>query len=44
MLKLFKQAFTCILTADQLAHLGEHWTTVREVTGSNPGWTNTQGL
>ena len=29
---------------DQLAQLVEHWTTVREVTGSNPGQTNTQGF
>ena len=24
--------------------LGEHWSAKREVTGSNPGRTNTQGL
>ena len=28
----------------QLAQLVEYWTTVREVVGSNPGRTNTQGL
>ena len=32
------------MTADQLAQLVEYWTTVREVMGSNPGRTNTQGL
>ena len=32
------------LPADQLAQLVEYWTTVREVVGSSPGWTNTQGL
>lgn len=33
-----------ILTSDdQLAQLAEHRTTVREVPGSNPGRTNTQG-
>ena len=31
-------------TADRLAQLVEHRTTVREVAGSNPGRTNTQGL
>ena len=31
-------------TADRLAQLVEHRTTVREVVGSNPGQTNTQGL
>ena len=30
--------------ADRLAQLVEHQTTVREVAGSNPGRTNTQGL
>ena len=30
--------------ADRLAQLVEHRTTVREVVGSNPGRTNTQGL
>ena len=29
---------------DRLARLVEHRTTVREVVGSNPGRTNTQGL
>ena len=32
------------LTADRLAQLVEHRTTVREVAGSNPGRTTTQGL
>ena len=32
------------MTADRLAQLIEHRTTVREVVGSNPGRTNTQGL
>ena len=32
------------LTADRLAQLVEYRTTVQEVVGSNPGWTNTQGL
>ena len=32
------------MTADRLAQLVEHRTTVREVVGSNPGRTNTQGL
>ena len=32
------------VSADRLAQLVEHRTTVREVVGSNPGWTNTQGL
>ena len=27
-----------------LAQLGERRSTEREVAGSNPGWTNTQGL
>ena len=27
-----------------LAQLGEHRSAEREVVGSNPGWTNTQGL
>ena len=31
-------------TADRLAQLVEYRTTVREVVGSNPGRTNTQGL
>ena len=31
-------------SADRLAQLVEHRTTVREVVGSNPGRTNTQGL
>ena len=31
-------------TADRLVQLVEYRTTVREVVGSNPGWTNTQGL
>ena len=29
---------------DWLAQLGERWSTEREVAGSNPGRTNTQGL
>ena len=33
-----------VYTADRLAQLVEHRTTVREVVGSNPGRTNTQGL
>ena len=32
------------LTAARLAQLVEHRTFVREVVGSNPGRTNTQGL
>ena len=36
--------FVPFVTADRLAQLVEHRTTVREVVGSNPGWTNTQGL
>ena len=32
------------MSADRLAQLVEHRTTVREVVGSNPGRTNTQGL
>ena len=28
----------------QLAQLGERWSAEREVAGSNPGRTNTQGL
>ena len=32
------------LAAAWLAHLGERWSGEREVTGSNPGRTNTQGL
>ena len=32
------------LTADRLAQLEEYRTTVREVVGSNPGRTTTQGL
>ena len=31
-------------TADHLAQLVEDWSTVWEVMGSNPGWTNMQGL
>ena len=31
-------------TAGQLAQLVEHWTLMREVSGSSPGRTNTQGL
>ena len=31
-------------SADRLAQLVEHRTTVREVAGSNPGRTTTQGL
>ena len=31
-------------TADRLAQLVEYRTTLREVVGSNPGRTNTQGL
>ena len=37
-------SFTKQMTADQLAQLVEHRTTVREVAGSNPGRTNTKGL
>ena len=32
------------ITAAWLAHLGERWSAEREAVGSNPGWTNTQGL
>ena len=32
------------LTAAWLAQLGEHQSAKREVVGSNPGRTNTQGL
>ena len=31
-------------TAAWLDQLGEHRSAKQEVTGSNPGWTNTQGL
>ena len=31
-------------TATWLAQLGERWSAEREVAGSNPGRTNTQGL
>ena len=31
-------------TTAWFAQLGEHWSAKREVTGSNPGQTNTQGL
>ena len=37
-------SITGIETADRLAHLVEYRTTVREVVGSKPGRTNTQGL
>ena len=33
-----------VWTADRLAQLEENRTTVREVVGSNPGRTTTQGL
>ena len=33
-----------MLTADRLAELVDHRAPVREVAGSNPGRTNTQGL
>ena len=38
--------YVCVYhsTTDRLAQLVEHWTTVQEVEGSNPSWTNTQGL
>ena len=36
--------YKIILNSDQLAQLVEHRTTVREVVGSNPGRTTTQGL
>ena len=36
--------FARLYTADLLAQLIEHRTTVRGVVGSNPGRTNTQGL
>ena len=32
------------LTAARLAQLGERRSAEREAVGSNPGWTNTQGL
>ena len=32
------------VNANRLAQSGEHWTTVREGAGLNPGLTNTQGL
>ena len=32
------------LTAARLAQLGERRSAEREAIGSNPGWTNTQGL
>ena len=32
------------LHAARLAQLGEHRYAEREVAGSNPGWTNNQGL
>ena len=38
------QIFVKAVTADGLAQLIEHRTTVQEVVGSNPGWTTTQGL
>ena len=31
-------------TAAWLAQLGERWSAEWKVTGSNPGWTNPQGL
>ena len=37
-------ALYCVLTAAWLAQLGEHRSAEREVVGSNPGRTNTQGL
>ena len=36
--------YEIIWTAAWLAQLGERRSAEREVTGSNPGWTNTQGL
>ena len=45
-LRLLKAAgqgyfFTDLCDADRLAQLVEYRTTVQEVVGSNPGWTNT---
>ena len=39
-----KVCFASYALTDRLAQLVEHRTTVREVAGSNPGRTTTQGL
>ena len=45
LIQTIKSSEVCIkATADRLAQLVEYRTTVREVVGSNPGPTTTQGL
>ena len=43
-LYMYVQVNNIVFAVDWLVQLGEHWTTVQEVAGSNPSWTSTGSL
>lgn len=44
LLEVCRMVISYLERANRLAQLVEHWTSVRDVVGSNPGQTNSQGL